>query len=464
WSARALVGLLWTIGGHVSLDVAIDARVLAFTIAVALGTGLLFGLAPAWRSTRVEPQTAMKSGGRGVTEGHSRFALGRVLVMSQVALSLVLLTGAGLMVGTFRSLATLDPGFQRDQVLLASADLRNAHHSAQRQRQFSHDMVARLRAEPGVRAASASEYTPLSGAAWNNFILVDGFSPTSRDDALVDFNAVSNGYFATLGTPLLAGRDFNESDTPGSPLVAIINETLAHKFFGHASPLGKQFRVPAGKKLGPPIEVVGVVGDAKYQSLREKAPPTAYLPYSQQQDPPSFMSFELRTAGAPTALIPSVTSAFGEVNPAISLEFTTLSQQVAESLTRERLLAMLSSVFGALALALAVIGIYGIMSYTVARRRNEIGIRIALGAAGSRVLRMVLGEVGRIVIIGVLLGLGAALAATRLVSSLLYGVAPTDPAILLLAALILIAMALAAGALPAWRAARLDPVEALREE
>src|SRR5690348_621995 len=317
WSARALVGLLSTVGDHASLDVAIDLRVLGFTIAVALLTGLLFGLAPAWRSARVEPQTVMKSGGRSVTEGRSHFRLGKALVITQVALSLVLLTGAGLMVGTFRSLAPLDPGFQRNQVLLAAVDLRNVHYSAERQRQFAHDMVARLRAMPGVRAASASWMMPISGMTWNDFIIVDGFSPKSDDGRLVDFNAVSDGFFTTLGTPLLAGRDFNTSDTPGSPQVAIVNEALARKFFGNANPLGKQFRVPAGNKVGPPIEVVGVVGDAKYESLRETAPPTAYLAFTQQTDLPTFMSFELRTAGAPTALIPSVTSAVGEVSSAI---------------------------------------------------------------------------------------------------------------------------------------------------
>ena len=464
WGSRLLVGFLDTNAGHVSLDLSIDARVLGFTIAVATATGLLFGLAPAWRSTRVSPQAAMKSGGRGVAEGHSRFTLGKALVVAQVALSLVLLMGAGLMLGTFRSLATLDPGFQRDAVLIASTDLRSLKYSAERQRQFYLDITQRLRTLPGVRAASASAITPISGSLWNDMILVDGFSPKSDQDAVADFNVVSDGYFATLGTPMLAGRDFNDGDQAGSAQVAIVNTAFARKFLGGANPLGKQFRLQRGTGDTPPFEIVGLVGDAKYQSLREEAPPTAYVPISQQEEPGPFMNFELRAATSPAALIPGVTSAFGAVNPDISLEFVTLSDQVAQSLTRERLLAMLSTFFGGLALALAMIGLYGIMSYNVARRRNEIGIRIALGAARARVLRMVLGEVGRMVIAGVVLGIGAALAVTRLVSSLLFGVTPSDPVTLLLSALLLVVVALAAGALPAWRAARLDPMEALREE
>ena len=464
WGSRLLVGFLDTNAGHVSLDLSIDARVLGFTIVVAMATGLLFGLAPAWRSTRVSPQAAMKSGGRGVAEGHSRFTLGKALVIAQVALSLVLLMGAGLMLGTFRSLARLDPGFQRDAVLIASTDLRSLKYSAERQRQFYHDMTQQLRTLPGVRAASASVVTPISGSLWNDMIRVDGFSPKSDEDATVDFNVVSDGYFVTLGTPMLAGRDFTDGDQSGSAKVAIVNSALARKFFRGANPLGKRFRIQGGTGDGPPLEIVGLVGDAKYQSLREEAPPTAYVPISQQEEPGPFMNFELRAAASPAALIPGVTSAFGAVNPDISLEFVTLSDQVAQSLTRERLLAMLSTFFGALALALAMIGLYGIMSYNVARRRNEIGIRIALGAARARVLRMVLGEVGRMVIAGVVLGIGAALAVTRLVSSLLFGVTPSDPVTLLLSALLLVVVALAAGALPAWRAARLDPMEALREE
>lgn len=464
WGSRVLVGFLDTAGNRVSLDLSVDARVLGFTIAVATATGLLFGLAPAWRSTRVSPQSAMKSGGRGVAEGHSRFTLGKALVVAQVALSLVLLMGAGLMVGTFQSLATLDPGFQRDAVLIASTDLHNLNYSAERQRQFYHDMTQRLRTLPGVRAASASAVTPLSGSLWNDIIVVDGFSPKSAMDAAADFNGVSDGYFATLGTPVLAGRDFNDDDQPGSAQVAIVNTAFARKFFGGANPLGKRFRLQRATGNTPPLEIVGLVGDAKYESLREAAPPTVYVPISQQDEPGTFMSFELRAATAPAALIPGVTSAFSEVNPHLSIEFVTLSDQVARSLTRERLLATLSSFFGALALALSMIGLYGIMSYTVARRRNEIGIRIALGAARTRVLRLVLGDVGVIVATGLAFGIVAALAVTRLASSFLFGVTASDPVTLLASTVILAAVALAAGALPAWRAARMDPMVALREE
>jgi len=263
---------------------------------------------------------------------------------------------------------------------------------------------------------------------------------------------------------LLAGRDFDSHDTLQSPQVAIINQTMAKKFFAGQNPIGKRYREEDGDKLSAPIEIVGVVKDAKYRELRDEVPPTAYLAASQG---PFFrlpLAFEVRTAGAPASLIPGVKSAIAEVNHDVSLQFTTLSTQIDESLTRERLLATLSGFFGALALLLATIGLYGVMSYNVARRRNEIGIRMALGAEQRRVLTMVLREVAILIAAGLIIGIAAALTTTRLIESFLYGIKSTDPLTLCLAAGVLALVAAIAGYLPARRASRLDPMTALREE
>jgi predicted permease len=375
-----------------------------------------------------------------------------------------LLAAAGLMLGTFRNLSVLDPGFERDHVLLVRLDARNGHYPVERRVGLYQEILDHLRAIPGARQASSSAVTPVGHIMWNEEIIVDGFVPSSRDDATVFFNRVSEGYFEALRTPFLAGRDFNNGDRVGSKPVAIINQTMAEKFFRGTNPIGAQFRIQDDATLGPAIEIVAVVKDAKYQKLREQTLPTAYVPLAQEDKPGLSMNFELLATGQPSALVPAVTSAMAEINPEVTLNFTTLEAQVSESLNLERLLATLSSFFGALALLLAVIGLYGVMSYNVARRRSEIGIRMALGAQRIKLLLMVLSEVGLMVVIGLAAGLGAAFASARLISSFLYGMKPTDIMTFAMATTLLITVAGIAGYLPARRASRLDPMVALREE
>jgi putative ABC transport system permease protein len=463
WSGGLLLSYLSTQNNVVTLDLSLDPRVLAFTIGISVLTGLLFGVAPAWRSMQVDPQSAMKTG-PGQPSNRSAFAVGRTIVVVQVALSLVLVTGAGLLLSTFWHLTTLDPGFDRSRVLLANVSLRRTGVPANGQRALYDRILTRVRAVPGVRSASASELTPLEGSMWNDFIVVEGYTPPTRDDALAYMNGVTDGYFETLGTALLAGRDLDAGDVRGAELVAVVNETFARQFFAGANPIGRTYRTARGKETGPPIRIVGLVRDAKYGSLRETMLATAYLPVRQDENSAESITFELRATGAATSVVPAVTAAVAEIDPRITLSFTTLEAQVSASILQERLLATLSGFFGALALVLAMIGLYGLMSYTVARQRRELGIRLALGAARGRVLGHVLGEAGRLVALGLVLGALASLAMTRLVRAFLYGVEASDPTIFLVSAITLSVVALAAGLLPARRAARLDPMIALREE
>jgi predicted permease len=463
WGAQLLVRFLSSYGNQVYLNLELDSRVLAFTAGVAILTGLLFGMAPAWRGTRVDPQAAMKANARGVIEG-SRFGLGKVLVVAQVALSLLLVVGAGLMLTTFFKLEGVDAGFEREHILLAAVDLRNGQYRPEQREAAFQEMLDRIRALPGVRSASSSEMTPVSGSFWNEDLQIEGYTSKGREDTLVYFNRVSDRFFDTLGPALITGRDFDVRDNLHSPKVAIVNQTMAKKFFAGESPIGKRYRAEEGNKLGDWTEIIGIVKDAKYGNLREEILPTAYVPVGQIG---AFTSrtFEVRVAaGSPTSLISGVKAAISDVNRDVSMEFTTLSRQVEESLNRERLLATLSGFFGALALLLATIGLYGVMSYNVARRRNEIGIRMALGAEQKRVLGMVLREVALLIGVGLAIGLAGALATTRYVASFLYGIKSTDPVTLSAAAAVLALVAALAGYLPARRASRLDPMAALREE
>ena len=464
WASRLLVGFLSVNGRTVWLDLSLDGRVLGFTIGVATVTGILFGLAPAWRAAHVDPQAAMKSSGRGIVAGDVRHRLGKALVVGQVALSLALVAAAGLLLGSFHKLTTLDPGFRRDGVVLVQMNFGRAGFKGRQLVTVPTEMLRRVRDLAGVTAASASMITPIGHMGWNDVVLAPGFVPTRMRDSLANFNQVTDGYFTTLGTTLIAGRDITADDVAQARSVAVINETFAKRVFGSASPLGRAFRTPIGDSTSPPRLIVGVVRDAKYQRLDEVTPATAYFPLGVADGPNSVVNFEIRTGGSPAAIVRQVKSLAATVSPAVSLDITTLSTQVSESLTRPRLLAVLSGFFGALALLLAVIGLYGTMSYNVAQRRNEIGIRMALGAGNPRVLRMVIGEAARMVGLGIAAGALLALVSTRLVASFLFGVTPTDPTTLAVAALVLAMIALAAAAVPAWRAARLDPMKALRED
>lgn len=386
-------------------------------------------------------------------------------MVGQVALSLTLVAAAGLWLGSFRKLVSVDPGFRRQGVLLLSMNFGRPVPGADQQEAIRNDLLRRLRALPGVRAAGVGLPAPfVGGGLGDDVILVDGFTPSSPDDARALVSRVSEGYLEALGIPLLAGRNVAPADGAHAPHVAVINEAMARRFFDSPSPLGRTFRNSEGRGvISDPIEVVGVVGDTKFGALDEQTQPAEYLPFAQSEGPP-VATFALRTEGSPRALAGASAAAIAEIMPNVAVDVATLEEQVSASLGRPRLLALLSGFFGGVALLLAVIGLYGTMSYEVTRRRNEIGIRIALGAATSGVLRLVLGDAGRLVVLGVVLGLCLVLASTRFVASLLFGLTPSDPATLALATASLVIVALAAALVPALRAARLDPVEALRED
>ena len=465
WASRLIVGLLSTSARPIWLDLTPDLRVLAFTIGLATLTGVIFGLVPAWRASQVDPQLTLKAGGRGVLRSGIAQRLGRALVAGQVALSLVLVAGGALLLGSFRRLVTLDPGFDRAGVLLVAMNFRGAGVPDSQLVAAQTDMLRRIRELPGVGAASASLITPIGGMAWNDFIIVPGFAPARTDESLAWFNQVSDRYFATLSIAPLAGRDISAEDIAARRSVAVIGETMARRVFGSpGAALGRSFRTQVGNGTSPPREVVGVVRDTRYQRVDETTRALGYFPLGVGDEPWAQLNYEIRATGAAAGIVPQVRALAASVSPGISLEFRTLATQVAESLARPRLLAALSGFFGLLALLLAMIGLYGTMAYNVTQRRNEIGIRMALGAGNPRVLGMVVGEATRLIATGVIAGVPLALATNRLVASFLYGVTPGDPGTLAFAAGLLMAIGLAAAFAPARRAARLDPMTALREE
>jgi predicted permease len=412
----------------------------------------------------VDPQATMKSAGRGVVEGRNRFGARQALVVGQVALSLMLVVGAGLLVGSLHRMTTLDAGFVRQGMLLASIDFRPAGAEGLALGELRRQALERVRALPGVASASAVAVTPISGAGWNNIIQVDGYRPETRRDALSWFNAVSDAHFRTMGTPLVAGRDIAATDRAGAERVAVVSQAMARRFFNGADPVGRTLRVELPSGGGVPYTVVGVVADAKYARMTEEPQPVVYVSMAQEEDAPPMFNLAIRVLDDPRVMAPHVVRAIAEVDPRLTLELTTLAEQVDRSLARPRLLALLSGFFGALALLLAVIGLYGTISYSVVRRRGEIGIRLALGAARRRVLRLVLGEAAWVVAAGLALGALGALAATRLVAGFLYGVTPTDAVTLAGSVAALGTVAGVASLVPAWRASRIDPMSTLREE
>jgi putative ABC transport system permease protein len=463
WGNTLLVRYISTAQDKVSLEFSLDARVLGFTVAVAILTGTLFGILPAFRSTRVSLTSAMKGSHAEDSERRVRFRPAKWIVASQVALSLVLLVAAGLFLRSFVKLVTLDIGFDRGNVLLVRTNLKTAKVLPEQRLAAYEDIENRLHSLPGVVSAGRSLFTPISNYMWNDNLQVDSPNAPTRDASLAYFNFISPGYFQTLRTPILAGRGFNGSDTKTAPQVAIVNETLAHKFFPNANPIGKSFRIePRPGKPAPPIQVVGLVKDSKYGDLREETYAQAFFPIAQIPENDEQESFELRTATPPSVLIAAVQETVAGVNKAIPIQFHTLAEQVDDSLVQERMLATLSAFFGGLALLLAMIGLYGAISYLVAQRQAEFGIRRALGAEPGSILRLVMRDVAGVLAGGIAAGLCISLAATGLLQKMLFGLAPRDPFTLVAAIGLLSAVALLAGYLPARQAMQVDPLVALR--
>jgi len=436
-----------------------DWVIFGFTAAVSIFTGLLFGLAPAWQATRTQVSSGLKDTAQSVTQGNRNVA-GKAIVVVQVALSMLLLVGAGLFARTLMNLNNTHLGFRADNLLLFEIEPPRTRYPAPKDIALYRQLEERLASVPGVNSITLSEVPLIANSVSNSDFTPDGLPQKSKDDSTAYTMAVGQNYFTTMGIPIRAGRGFAETDTETSRLVAVVNQQLVNQFFPNINPIGRTFRSDDNH-----IEIIGVSGDARYANLREDLPATFYLSYRQQPKGEQSMTYEISSRLNEASIIPSLRSAIVSVDKDLPLlDLRTQNEQIADTTKEERIFASLTSGFGILALVLACIGIYGIMAYTVARRTNEIGIRMALGAQAGRVLRMILSEASWMAIVGVVVGLGAAVAMGRLITSMLYGLKPYDPLTLACAALLLVFVALAASLIPARRAASIDPIKALRHE
>jgi predicted permease len=457
WGSRALVAQLSTYSNHVFLELSLDWRVLAFTAAVAIATTVLFGTLPAMRAARVQPNDALKTQSRVV--GDRAMSVGSATVVLQVALSLVLLVAAGLFIRTFTSLATRDLGFDNRPVALAAIEMPRPIVPSRRADVFRR-LLAAASAVPGVSSAALSGMAPLGTETWENLIELPDHPLLPVPERLTHFNYLSAGWFRTYGTPLLAGRDFTSADTPFSPPVAIVNEAFARRYTGGRNPIGLRVRHPHNVVR----EVVGYVKDSVHTSVRGRVPPTLYISYEQQTQLPATTIVSIRAAGgSATPLVRPLAAALTNVHTDLRITVRPLEDHVRGALTQERIVAALSGFFGALGLLLAGLGLYGVTAYAVNRRRAEIGIRMALGAAPRGVVLMVLKRAAFLIGAGITAGAAASLWASKFVAPLLFELQPRDPLTLVTAILLLAAIGLGAGWLPARRASRIDPARVLRE-
>jgi predicted permease len=459
--SRLLIRLLSNGNDSLALAVHTDWRVLLFAAAVAVLTCAVFGTLPAFRASKSDPIHALKSGDGHATGRRERFSLQRIMVVVQVAVSMVLLVTALLFVRSFRNLMTVDPGMREQGITIGSFAFQRAKIQPAQRGEFKRQLLNDVRAVPGVTNAAITTMIPLTGGSWGHGVDVGPKEGNSR------FTWVSPTYFQTMSIPLLSGRGFNDNDTQSSPRVAIVNQTFIRNYLNGQNPIGKTVRTKAEPRYPSTLfEIIGVIPDTKYNDLRGNPEPMAFVPA---------MQFPIEAEGPGTGMVISSTlpsdvigedikRAIATSHPEIRTRFFELQQVIRNQLLRERLLAILSGFFGILAAVLVMVGLYGVVSYLVTRRRNELGIRIALGSTRGRIISLVMSDAGRMLLLGTFLGVMISLAATRSASSILFGLKSWDPATLGFAVASLAAVAALASFLPAFRAARLDPVQALRNE
>ncbi|HTQ62238.1 MAG TPA: ABC transporter permease [Candidatus Solibacter sp.] len=463
WAKTALLDFL-PANYSANLHAPMDVRVLGFALVASLVTGLLFGLAPALQLSRTKVSFVLRHQAPSIASSEKLFSLRSALIFLQVALSLPLLIGAGLFLHSLRNLRGVDTGFVKENVFLATLNPAMNGYPQERIKSLYDDVLARVRTLPSVRAASLTTSSVISGSWDQEGVKVEGYRPGPDENMSPNAAVISPGYFETLGIPFVEGRDFTEQDTAGRPKVVIINETMAHYFFGKKDPLGKKIGTSDDPKAPPDMEIIGVVKDAKYVHLWES--PRRHFYTAMGQEPHLFdMTLQVRTSGDPEEIGGLVRAQVHDLDTNLPLyATTTLQVQIDNSLTQERLLTWLSSLFGLLATLLASLGLSGVVAFSVARRTREIGIRMALGAQPSDILRSVVSRMSVLVTLGIVVGLGAALELSRLLGSMLYEVKAVDPLAFVGASLLLGIVAAIAAYWPARHATQIDPVVALRHE
>jgi predicted permease len=462
WILRA--GLLGLVSDSIHLPVAPEASVLGFAFALTLAAGLFLGLLPALRTIRVNVTAGLKEQARGLTASAAWLRAGKFVVVGQVALSLPLLVGAGLLLQTLQNLQQVDLGYAKERLLMVRVDVQTAGYEENRRVPLFQRLLDRVRAAPGVRAATYSKSGLFLGSDSSDEVVVEGYTRKGNDDRGSRYDYVGPNFFSTLGIPLLLGREITERDQPSSNRVCVINEAFAKRFFAGRNPLGMHITQVYGNQRNT-YQIVGVARDSRKRSLRGDVEHRFFVPVAQPIDVPNFVSFAVRTAAEPSSVIASVRRAILSEDPNLPIPAArSMTELIDERMVQDRLLARLSMAFGAVALLLAAVGLYGVLSYGVARRTNEIGIRKALGAQHGAVMAMILRETALLLVVGLLAGIALSAAGMRLIASRLYGLAPTDPLAFAAAIAVLTGVALAATWLPAYRASRVDPLIALRYE